>query len=47
LEHLNGLTGLHTLCLERTPITDEGLEHLKGLSELGSLLVTVPKGVGP
>ena len=34
LEHLKGLTQLHTLDLCDTQVTDAGLEHLKGLRQL-------------
>ena len=37
LEHLKGLTQLHSLDLGGTKVTDAGLEHLKGLAQLESL----------
>lgn len=37
--HLKGLTGLETLTLTRTQITDTGLENVKGLTELQTLTV--------
>ncbi len=36
-EQLEGLSGLRVLNLSRTPITDAGLEYLKGLTQLKSL----------
>jgi hypothetical protein len=37
LEHLWGLTQLHTLSLHSTHVTDAGLKHLKGLPQLRQL----------
>ena len=40
LRHVGELTGLQTLSLADTEITDAGLEHLQGLSNLEVLYLT-------
>ena len=37
MDHLKGLTALHTLDLAGTQVSDAGLEHLKGLTALQTL----------
>jgi len=34
LEHLKGVTSIHSLELSNTQVSDAGLEHLKGLTDL-------------
>jgi hypothetical protein len=48
MQHLSGLTGLRTLDLARTPVTDAGLDHLRHLTQLQQLHLaatgTTPQG---